>query len=259
MPAPRYARRSLRRHVNYANVMATVAVFVALGGGAYAATVLPRDSVGREQLRSHAVSRSELAVRAVTTRKIDRQAVTMSRLSDGVRARMDRNARGLPGAQGPKGDAGPAGANALAARRIQYDAAGEPGPAAPSTVLDMPGLKLQATCALGGNDVNVALQARAPEDSVLQASFTIDSGADPATPPPPGDPSVASANTQSTLPAETGIPLGGPGTQNGSGYFRVNASAILVSQSRTITLNLFELVNADTGRCSIGGTALPSA
>ena len=55
MANSRRARRRLRCHLSYANVMATVAVFVALGGGAYAATALPRGSVGRAQLRDHAV------------------------------------------------------------------------------------------------------------------------------------------------------------------------------------------------------------
>lgn len=255
----RPARRTLGQHLSYANVMATLAVFVALGGGAYAATALPRDSVGREQLRRHAVSRTELARDAVRTHKIIQGAVTRSRLSAGVRARLDRLAvAGPPGVQGPKGEAGPAGADALGARRIQFDVAAEAAPA-PITVLDMPGLELQATCTLVGGDVNLGLRARAPEDTVLQASFTIDGGADPANPPQPSDPGVASANSQITLIAGTFTDFGGPGTQNGTGYLRVNASAIVVGQTRTITLNLFELVNADTGRCSVGGTALPSS
>jgi hypothetical protein len=262
MPDLPRTRRSLRCHLSYANVMATVAVFVALGGGAYAATALPRGSVGRAQLRDHAVSRSKLAARAVNTRQLHRRAVTLSRLSKRVRARLNRRAAAGPlGAQGPKGDAGPrgpAGADALGARRIQFDAAGESNPE-PSTVLDMPGLELQTTCTLNGDDVTIGLRGRAPEDTVLQASFTIDGGADPANPPQPPDPNVASANTQIELTANAYSEFGGPGTQNGSGYFRVNARAIVVSQNRTITLNLFELVNADTGRCSLGGTAIPSS
>jgi hypothetical protein len=258
----RRARRVSRRQLSYANVMATAAVFIALGGGAYAATALPRDSVGPTQLRAHAVTSSALAARAVTTGKIDRRAVTMSRLSRRVRARLDRRAAASPGAQGPKGDTGatgPAGIDALGARRIAFDAApGAPG-AEPTTVLDMPGLLLQALCTLNGTDVNLGLRAKAPEDTVLQANFTVDGGDDPTNPPQPGEPAVATANSQITLPADAFTDFGGPGTQNGAGYFRVNASAIVLSDSRTITLNLVELVNADTGRCTVGGTALPSS
>ena len=35
----------MARHLSYANVMATIALFIALGGGAYALTTLPRNSV----------------------------------------------------------------------------------------------------------------------------------------------------------------------------------------------------------------------
>jgi hypothetical protein len=38
-------RESLRSHLTYANVMATLAVFLVLGGGAYAAFQLPKNSV----------------------------------------------------------------------------------------------------------------------------------------------------------------------------------------------------------------------
>ena len=40
----------LRSRLTYANAMSTIAVFVALGGGAYAVSV-PRNSVGPEQLK----------------------------------------------------------------------------------------------------------------------------------------------------------------------------------------------------------------
>jgi hypothetical protein len=38
--------RRIRSKVTYANVVATLALFVALGGSAYAATQLPKNSVG---------------------------------------------------------------------------------------------------------------------------------------------------------------------------------------------------------------------
>jgi hypothetical protein len=56
--------------------MATFAVFVALGGGAYAAVNLPRNSVGNRQIRRGAVSNSKLAARAVTASKVARHTLT---------------------------------------------------------------------------------------------------------------------------------------------------------------------------------------
>jgi hypothetical protein len=57
--------RRLRPQLTYANVMATIAVFIALGGGAYAVTV-PRDSVGPAQLRKNAVTGRAIKNRSLT-------------------------------------------------------------------------------------------------------------------------------------------------------------------------------------------------
>lgn len=54
-------RARISRKLSYANVVATVAVFVALGGGAYAAIRLPANSVGSRQLKAHAVTPSKVA------------------------------------------------------------------------------------------------------------------------------------------------------------------------------------------------------
>jgi hypothetical protein len=55
----------MRERLSYANVMATVALFVALGGVGYAAVKLPRNSVGPKQIKEDAVKASELAPNSV--------------------------------------------------------------------------------------------------------------------------------------------------------------------------------------------------
>jgi hypothetical protein len=76
-------RQRLRSHLTYANVMATVAVFLALGGGAYAAFHLKKNSVGPRQLKNNAVSTKKLRDGAVTTAKIANNAVNGTRIADG--------------------------------------------------------------------------------------------------------------------------------------------------------------------------------
>lgn len=66
----------LRAHLSYANVMATFAVFLALGGVGYAAVRLPRNSVGTRQIRKAAVSAAKIRTGAVTAAKIRDGAVT---------------------------------------------------------------------------------------------------------------------------------------------------------------------------------------
>jgi len=47
---------SIRKQLSYANVMATLAVFIALGGGALAALRIPANSIGTKQLKRGAVT-----------------------------------------------------------------------------------------------------------------------------------------------------------------------------------------------------------
>jgi hypothetical protein len=67
---------ALHSKLTYANVVATLALFVALSGGAYAAATLPRNSVGAKQLRKNSVTRPKIKNRAVTAAKIAAGAVT---------------------------------------------------------------------------------------------------------------------------------------------------------------------------------------
>src|SRR5689334_1145764 len=62
--------------LSYANVIATIALFVALGGASYAATNLPKNSVGTNQIRNLAISAAKLKGAAVTAPKIAKEAVT---------------------------------------------------------------------------------------------------------------------------------------------------------------------------------------
>lgn len=68
-----------RPQLNYANVIATIALFVALGGAAVAAG-LPKKSVGPQQLKPGAVTTKALHSKAVTSGKIGPKAVTAGKL-----------------------------------------------------------------------------------------------------------------------------------------------------------------------------------
>ena len=93
--------RRIRDRLTYANVIATLALFVALGGSSYAALKLPRDSVGSAQIRSGAVASGEVKDRSLQLRDISKTARTS-----------------LAGKQGPTGPAGPAGQPGAPAARF---------------------------------------------------------------------------------------------------------------------------------------------
>ena len=54
----RMRREALRGHLTYSNVVATIALFIALGGASYAAINLPKNSVTKKQIAEDAVRAS---------------------------------------------------------------------------------------------------------------------------------------------------------------------------------------------------------
>ena len=60
----------IRSHLTYANVMATLAVFLVLGGAAYASFHLPRNSVRSRNIKNGQVRNKDLADHAVTGQKL---------------------------------------------------------------------------------------------------------------------------------------------------------------------------------------------
>jgi hypothetical protein len=73
--------------------MSTIAVFIVLGGGAYAATKLPKNSVGTKQIKNGAVTKAKLA--------------------KGLSVAGPKGDTGAPGAKGDKGDPGAKGDQGL--------------------------------------------------------------------------------------------------------------------------------------------------
>ena len=96
--------RKIRSRLTYANVMSTLAVFIALGGASYAAVKLPKGSVGGTQLRANAVTGSKVKDRSLTA------ADFSGSVTGSTGPRGETGARGERGAQGDAGRAsGPAG------------------------------------------------------------------------------------------------------------------------------------------------------
>jgi hypothetical protein len=87
--------RTIKRHLTFANVVAVMALFLALGGGAYAALKVKANSVGTKQLKDN--------------------AVTGDKVKDGSLAKGDFGNGQLP--QGPKGEQGPAGPVSVVIKR----------------------------------------------------------------------------------------------------------------------------------------------
>src|SRR3954453_7175238 len=84
----------MRRHLTYSNVIATFALFIALGGSSYAAIKITGRNVANGSL---------------TGKDIKKRSVPLNRLKGALPAGA-RGLQGDPGAKGDKGDKGEPGA-----------------------------------------------------------------------------------------------------------------------------------------------------
>jgi hypothetical protein len=108
----------LSSRLTYANVMATVAVFIALGGASYAAVVLPKNSVGSKQIKNGQIKTADLANNAVTSPKVKDGSLLSADFAPG---QLVAGAPGATGAQGLKGDKGDPGTNGTNGTDLTFD------------------------------------------------------------------------------------------------------------------------------------------
>lgn len=90
--------------ISYANVMSTIAVFVALGGSSYAAVKLGRGQVKGINLANDSVSSAKVKNGSLLARDF----------------KAGQLPTGAPGPQGPKGEPGPKGADGAALLRMTH-------------------------------------------------------------------------------------------------------------------------------------------
>ncbi len=118
----------MRIHLSYANVVATLALLLVVGGGtAYAATHLPKNSVGTQQIKKEAVTPAKLskAAKAALTGTQGPMGDTGTAGSQGPNG--DTGATGPEGPQGETGQAGPKGDTGAIGPQGSKGETGSPG------------------------------------------------------------------------------------------------------------------------------------
>lgn len=95
--------RTLRDKLTYANVISTLCLFMLLGGGAYAAAQLPKNSVGTKQIKNGAITGQKIKKATIDSSKLTPAAVTTL-----------KGTKGDPGAVGPQGPQGTTNGGAYA-------------------------------------------------------------------------------------------------------------------------------------------------
>jgi hypothetical protein len=119
----------------YANVMATLAVFVALGGSSYAAVTLSQNSVKSGHIGKGQVRKSDIARDAVGSSQVRDGSLLAKDFKAGQLATGASGATGAIGPTGPTGPAGPAGPAGPSGPAGVDGPPGPQGPAGPSGIV----------------------------------------------------------------------------------------------------------------------------
>jgi hypothetical protein len=237
----------IRSRLTFANVIAMLALCLS-----YAATALPRGSVGTHELARKAVTGSKLAARSVHKRNLSKKL----RRQIAAKRQGPAGPQGEPGPQGatgPQGDAGPG------ATRIHFLAPAEEAPE-PQTVLEEGGFRIRATCLEGEEEpgeVQIGIYLYSSGGGTIALSV-VDSESEGEG--GEGEGSGPRANVfRAALPA--GEELGPVGPSAGEELDRWSLVSGLYLGDDGSTINLEMLVEADSksGRCTLEGTAIPAS
>lgn len=149
-------RKKLRERLSFANALSVIAVFIAFGGAAYAATQLPKNSVGPKQLKKDAVTTAKIRNEAVTGAKVKKGTLTGAQINASMLAKVPGATQTDSATQAAH--AGSADAVGNGARRIDYlsEAVDSAPPASPSSpaahqLLALGGLTVSASCVKEGS------------------------------------------------------------------------------------------------------------
>jgi hypothetical protein len=254
-----------RPWLTFSNAVSLIALFIALGGSAYAAGVLPANSVGRSQLRANAVTseklapnsvgHSELQWKSVTAGKLARASVGLRSLDPSLRAWLVQRARaGVAGARGPVGPQGATGSEGRqgpsgpGASRVHYSAQASASPS-PQAVAIVGGLKLNAECQDSKPGTQLNLSATSDKAATIIENINVDNG-------PVGFAEAHSANLQINLPEGTTV-LGGPSV--GAGEFnRIIAHLVYIEPNRTVDLTIALVLDGTARTCAVDGVGVPA-
>jgi hypothetical protein len=154
--------RQHRFGATYANVVATLALFIALGGGAYAATALPRNSVGTKQLKKNAVVKAKIKNNAINGSKVLNDSLTGADIKESSLAKVPSAA--LADTATNATTSGHAAA-AAALDKVTYKTAGNTAPAMTDST------SATATCDAGQHVTGGGVKADDPNLALVDDSY----------------------------------------------------------------------------------------
>jgi hypothetical protein len=197
--------------------MATIAVFIALGGGAWAAVALPNNSVGAKQLKADAVRSSKVKDGSLLAK-------------DFRRGQLPRGAKGDTGAPGQKGDTGAPGQKGDTGAPGQKGDTGAPGaPGNDGTARAYGVINADGTFSRSKGIAAVS------HPTAGNYCITLDAGIDPASTVPIATPNFTGDDTSIGDNLPQALVEGGTG--NSPHLTCPSGTLGVVTMSRTITTN----------------------
>jgi hypothetical protein len=227
------------------NLVAYLALFVAIGGTSYAATRLPRGSVGTAQIRRGAVTSAKVKDRSLLARDFKAGQLHAGPAgpagvagAHGVPGLTGApGSDGLPGPTGPQGVAGPGAVKLLRATHVADGTT--------VTLATVAGFTIKNTCSVnvGGGATNaLAFNSPAPTASTdYRFSASTDGGP-----------------TTTTVSSGTGTVAFSPAAAAGSHHTEAWLDIALTDDTQVVNLSVY-LRAIGTGEvCRVVGTAVPA-
>lgn len=230
-------------------VVASIALFVALAGGAYAATQLPKNSVGTAQLKKNAVTPTKLSPAAKT-------ALATPGPKGATGAQGPRGEAGARGEAGPRGDTGPKGDTGSAgpgATILNWDEAASATPT-PKTIGTVLGVTFSAECGIPGAGEAEAKVFVLPSDGSLRWDVGTEATDDSTN-------SVRSTSTN-VPPGSVLVPtqVAGATAASGGSQSDHNSQIVQLAPSRGyLNLHTTASTQSSTQTCHVSVMAFPSS
>jgi hypothetical protein len=239
--------RGVRDRLGYANVMATLAVFIALGGGAWAVAI-GRNDVGSREIAKNAVGTSELKNDKATGRDINESslgevpsAAFAQRANTSESAKSASHADIAESANSASTAANAAQVNGLSVVKINWR---QPNNTPTQTILDLAGLQLKALCS--ANTAEISAETTKSNSSIYLHGVQTDTNS-------PADDfafDLEGGNFNPATPVDVDQQLGG------GGVFPILGSIAYESADGSeVTVDFAMDING-TSKCVLTGTAI---
>jgi hypothetical protein len=145
--------KRLRPKLTYANVVATLALFVAVGGAsAFAASQLGNNSVGTKQLKKNAITTAKIKKEAVTAAKVKKGTLTGTQIDAATLGTVPDASHAGSADHATDADHASSANTVGGVSVIKFERTGPVSPTSPVTLVSLGGLQLDYSCVEGGPD-----------------------------------------------------------------------------------------------------------